>query len=133
MDYLIKTIELIGPWLKNCSGYYSQNKWNEDEYDEACWSLLIHLLSYADQNNCLLDMVIWLQDLSNEKFLNKKEFKPCGNMVLIKAHQLVDVEGEFENGDAVEEMSADEYDNHLLHGYRNLIIEMSGYVPFQLG
>ncbi len=133
MNDFNKIKELIGPWLKDCSNYYIQNKWDEDEYDEVCWNLLTHILSYADQNNCLLESVSWLQDLSNEKFLNKKEFQPCGNMVLIKAHQLVDVEDEFENSDDIDEMSDEEYDNHLIAGYKAFIAAMNGYASCRLG
>jgi hypothetical protein len=121
----------IQPWIKKCSEYYEGTKW-DDEYDSQCWALLVHILDFADSNNCLLEAVDWLSDLSTEKFLNKKELSPCGNMILIKAHQLIDVQIEIEDSMDVSDMTDDEYREHLTVGYRKLIEDMTEFVPHQL-
>jgi hypothetical protein len=121
----------LEPWIKKCSKYYEGTNW-DDEYDSQCWALLVHILDFADDHNCLLEAVDWLSDLSVEDFLNKKEFLPCGNMIYIKACQLIDVESEIEDECDEGDLSEDEYREHLLIGYRKFINRMADLTPYQL-
>ncbi len=121
----------IQPWIKKCSSYYEGTDW-DDEYDSQCWALLVHILDFADNNNCLLEAVDWLSDLSVEDFLNRDDLAPCGNMIYIKACQLIDVESEIEDSIDEDDMSEDEYREHRIAGYRKFIKEMTEFVPHQL-
>jgi hypothetical protein len=121
----------IQPWIKKCSSYYEGSDW-DDEYDSQCWALLVHILDFADENNCLIEVVDWLSDISIEDFLNKKELLPCGNMIYIKASQLIDVESEIEDEIDEDDVTDDEYREHRIAGYRNFISKMTEFVPYQL-
>jgi hypothetical protein len=122
--------ESLEPWIKSCSKYYEGTDWG-DEYDAQCWALLVHVLDFADENNCLLEAVDWLADLSVGDFLDREDLRPCGNMIYIKACNLIDVEREIE--DAIEEdYMSDEYREQLILGYRKFINSMADLTPYQL-
>ena len=123
--------ESLEPWIKKCSKYYEGTDW-DDEYDAQCWALLVHILDFADDNNCLLEAVDWLADLSVGDFLDREDLRPCGNMIYIKACQLIDVENEIEGELEESDLSEDEYREHLLIGYRKFINSMTDFVPHQL-
>lgn len=123
--------ESVEPWIKKCSKYYEGTDW-DDEYDSQCWALLVHILDFADDNNCLLEAVDWLADLSVGDFLDREDLRPCGNMIYIKACQLIDVENEIEGELEESDLSEDEYREHLRIGYRKFINRMTDFVPHQL-
>jgi hypothetical protein len=123
--------ESLEPWIKKCSKYYEGTDW-DDEYDSQCWALLVHILDFADDNNCLLEAVDWLADLSVGDFLDREDLRPCGNMIYIKACQLIDVENEIEGELEESDLSEDEYREHLRIGYRKFINRMTDFVPHQL-
>ena len=123
--------ESLEPWIKKCSKYYEGTDW-DDEYDSQCWALLVHILDFSDDNNCLLEAVDWLADLSVGDFLDREDLRPCGNMIYIKACQLIDVENEIEGELEESDLSEDEYREHLRIGYRKFINRMTDFVPHQL-
>lgn len=123
--------ESLEPWIKKCSKYYEGTDW-DDEYDSQCWALLVHILDFADDNNCLLEAVDWLADLSVGDFLDREDLRPCGNMIYIKACQLIDVENEIEGELEESDLSEDEYREHLRIGYRKFINRMTDFIPHQL-
>lgn len=122
--------ESLEPWIKKCSGYYEGTVW-DDEYDSQCWALLVHILDFADDSNCLLEAIEWLSDPSVGDFLDREDLRPCGNMIFIKACNLIDVGSEIE--DAIEaDCMSDEYSEQLIFGYRKFINQMTEFVPYQL-
>ncbi len=117
----------LGEWLIKMSQFHKENGWGFDGYDAECWNLVCQILQHADNEGFLLEAYNWMNSSDGWAFFERDgEFGLAANMVLIKTHELGDIQ------DEVEKKYEDPDDDKLIDSIRKFYSSNIGEITYAI-